>query len=166
MFGYEWKRYAQDLRDQVTCRNRDIKRLRAQRDAQRQANEELRAEIKRLKSAPKGGPYIQVIGRDIYLGGHRIEGVMSVDHAVRPDSLPQTTLVLHGEYSTTERRKLEVRSPIDFSKHRPDCLLSWQLTAAAKGYYAFAQSASIGDWLEAGWTLQLMEREGFIEPKA
>lgn len=166
MFGYERKPVALALEVIVRGLSRDVRRVREQRDAQRAKNEELREEIRRLKSGPKDGPYIQAVGREVYLGGHRIEGVMSVDHAARPDSLPQTTLVLHGEYSATERRKLEVRSPIDFSKHRPDCPLSWQLTAAAKGYYAFAPTASIDDWFEAGWTLRLMEREGFIEPKA
>lgn len=143
----------------VHAANRDINKL-------HRVNEELRAEIKRLKYSPKDGPYIQVVGvgpaKEVFLGGHRIEGVMSVDHAVRPDELPQTTLVLHGEYSTTERRKLEVRSPVDFSKHRPDCPLSWQFTAKAEAQYA---TSRIGDWLDQGWTLEAMREYGFIEPK-
>ena len=165
MLGFgQWKFVAElNLREAHRLRF-EVERLRKQRDAQRRANEELRAEIKRLKKpGPKDGTYIQVIGREVSLGGHRIEGVTSVDHAVRPDSLPQTTLVLHGEYSATERRKLEVRSPIDFSKHRPDCPLSWQLTEKAGAQAPLP--CTLGMWLEAGWTLEMPRAEGLIEPK-
>lgn len=167
MFGFgQWKDYARALESQLTDAGRELTRLREQRDAQRQANEELRAEIRRLKKpGPKDGPYIQVIGREVYLGGHRIEGVVSVDHAVRPDSLPETTLVLHGEYSTADRPKLTtVRCPIDFSKHRPNCPLSWQLTAKAGAWARLP--CTLGMWLETGWTLETLRAEGLIEPKA
>jgi hypothetical protein len=89
--------------------------------------------------------------------------VASVANANTPDSLSETTIVLHLPYQVREKPSARVglRCPIDFSVHRPNCPLPWRFTAKAESQYA---TSRIGDWLDQGWTLEAMREYGFIEP--